>query len=100
MNIASIIGIIGGVTSSIGGIPQIIKMIKTGETEDLSWGMINLWLIGLSFSFSYGILINQIPIIITTTLSMLLTIIMLTLKIYYEILINDRPKILSGYEMV
>ena len=74
-------------------------MIRTKETSDLSWGMINLWIIGLTFSLAYGILINEIPIIVTAVLSIILTIIMICLKIYYEILI-EKPKILQGYEMV
>jgi MtN3 and saliva related transmembrane protein len=95
MNIVSIIGLIGGILTSIGGIPQIIKMITTKQTNDLSWTMIMLWFVGLVFTLSYGIVIHQIPIILSGILSLISTITMLILKIYYEIIIN-KYKILDN----
>lgn len=99
VNISSMIGLIGGTITTSGGIPQIVKMIKTKKTDDLSWAMINLWLIGLSFSLTYGVMIKQIPIILTSILSIILTLSMLMLKLYYEVIVVNE-KVLIGYEMV
>lgn len=85
MDNVSLLGLLGGSITSFGSIPQIIKMIKTRETRDLSWYMILSWIIGLFFSLLYGILIHQLPIIITSAISMLLTMIITTLKAYYEV---------------
>ena len=85
MDNISLLGLIGGSITSFGSIPQIIKMIKTHQTRDLSWYMIFLWIIGIFLTLVYGILINQLPIIITSTVSMILTMIITTLKTYYEV---------------
>jgi len=81
----SIIGIVGGIITSAAGIPQIIKMIKSGQTNDLSWTMINMWNIGLIISLIYGIEIRKIPVILNITLSIIFTNIIASLKFYNEI---------------
>lgn len=95
MDSTSLLGLLGGSITTFGSIPQIIKMIKTRETRDLSWYMIASWNIGLTMTLIYGILIHQMPIIITSSISVLLTMVITTLKLYYE-----SSKIYSNYELV
>lgn len=81
---ASIIGYVGGVLTTIGGIPQIIRMINTQDTSSLSWGMLFLWTVGLSCNLIYGILIYKIPIFLSASASLIMTLIMIILKIKYD----------------
>lgn len=85
MDSTSVIGLLGGSITTFGSIPQIIKMIKTRQTHDLSWYMIVSWNIGITLTLIYGILIHQIPIIITSSISIVLTMLITTLKLYYEL---------------
>lgn len=50
-----ILGIIGTVSLAIGGIPQIIKVIRSGHAVGISAGMIWCWVIGFSTLFLYVI---------------------------------------------
>ena len=99
MNPESILGLLGGIITTIAGVPQIIQMIRTKQTADLNWTMVMLWLIGLTLTLIYGISINQLPIIVPTVLSLLTTIIMIAIKFYYEIVIkikiNDYEKVIE-----
>ncbi|NBP65663.1 MAG: hypothetical protein EBU66_13510, partial [Bacteroidetes bacterium] len=71
------VGLIGGSIVTLGGLPQIVKMIKTKETKDLSYIMLIMWIIGLIMSDIYAFNIHQLPIMITNTLSLSLSIFML-----------------------
>ena len=98
MDSVAIIGLSGGLITTFAGVPQIIQMIKTKKTHDLNWIMIFSWFIGLSLTLTYGIMINQIPIIITASLSLLSTTTMIIIKVYYEI-IKDKKEIIE-YEQL
>ena len=70
------IGLLGGIITTCGGLPQIIKITQTKSADDLSWGMLILWLTGLSMTLGYGLYTNQVPVYVPTMLS----IIMIVLK--------------------
>lgn len=78
------IGIIGGILSSCGGIPQIYKILQTKQTKDLSWLMLSMWNTGLMMSLIYGIKIDKFPIYLNCTISLISSLTITSLKIYYE----------------
>ena len=79
------VGFIGGAITTCGGVPQVIRMVRTKQTADLSWGMVALWTVGLSLSMGYGIVEQQPPIYVTSFASLCMTGIMIGLKVKYEI---------------
>ena len=50
------IGLVAAFCASLSYLPQVIKCWKTGETEDLSLGMLVLLTTGLSLWIAYGVL--------------------------------------------
>lgn len=78
------IGLIGGTITTLGGVPQIYKIIKTKRADDLSWGMLCMWITGLSMNLSYGISTRQIAVAIPTSSSLCMTCIMFFCKLYYK----------------
>ncbi len=80
---ADVFGFIGGLITSMGGIPQIIKIINTKKADDLSWGMLLLWLSGMSMTTIYGIMINEKPIYYNSLFSIIETLVIVKLKIKY-----------------
>lgn len=84
MNIITILGLIGGLCTASGGIPQIYKMIKTKQTKDLSWYMVLLWLVGLSITCIYGICIEELPVYLNAIFSIIQTTIIIILKVKYD----------------
>lgn len=84
MNV-EILGLIAGALTSIASMPQLIKVIKTKNVEDLSWLMLVILICGLSLWVWYGVLQNELPIILSNAFAVLVN---LTLFICYLIYRN------------
>jgi MtN3 and saliva related transmembrane protein len=41
-----LVGYIGGLCFAFSALPQTIKTVRSGRAEDLSWGMLLMWLVG------------------------------------------------------
>jgi len=78
-NMEEIIGIIAGIFTTIGVLPQIIKALKTKKVSDVSPYMYIILCIGVSLWTIYGIMKNDWPIIITNGISLILNAIMLVI---------------------
>lgn len=76
----NILGIVAGVLTSIAMIPQLIKVIKEKNVGDLSWVMIIVLISGLSLWVWYGIIQNELPIVLSNAFAVLVN---LTLLICY-----------------
>lgn len=76
----TIIGTIAGILTSVSMIPQLIKVLKEKDVENLSWGMIAVLLTGVSLWVVYGIMKDELPIILSNGFSVLVNT---TLLIYY-----------------
>lgn len=68
------LGIIAGICTSIASIPQLVKIIKTKNVDDLSWLMIVVLITGLSLWVWYGIEKKEMPIIYSNGFSLLINI--------------------------
>jgi len=84
MVVTALLGYVGGMITTSGGVPQIIQMINTKKTVDVSWGMLVLWFIGLSLTLVYAIKVHQPPICMSSSVSLTMTLIMGGIKYYYE----------------
>mgnify|MGYP000945092508 CR=1 FL=1 len=76
----TVIGTIAGILTSVSMIPQLIKVLKEKDVENLSWGMIAVLLTGVSLWVVYGIMKDELPIILSNGFSVLVNT---TLLIYY-----------------
>ena len=65
-----------GITS-IAMIPQLIKVITEKNAEDISVAMLLVLITGLSLWVWYGILQNELPIILSNSFSVLVNITLL-----------------------
>lgn len=80
----NITGIIAGIFTSVSLLPQLIKIIKEKQVEDLSIGMFVTLMVGLSLWVVYGIMRNDMPIIITNSFSVFLNCFILVLRFKYK----------------
>lgn len=72
-----IIGIAAGILTSISMLPQLVKVIKEKDVENLSGGMISILLAGVILWVAYGIMKNEWPIIIPNVFSVLVNSLLL-----------------------
>ena len=84
MNATNLIGTIAGILTSIAAIPQLIKVIKTKSTHDISLLYFVVLLTGVVLWFVYGILIYDWPVILANGFTFFILASILGYKIKYE----------------
>ncbi len=77
----TIIGFLAAAFTTISYFPQVAKTLKTRETKDLSLMMYVILSAGLCLWFIYGLLLNELPIIIANGITFVLSLTILVLKI-------------------
>lgn len=82
--VIEIIGMIAGVCTTISFLPQVIKVIKTKSTEDISLWMFILMNTGIALWLTYGILLNALPIILANGITLVLSLTILWYKIKFS----------------
>lgn len=80
-----IIGYIAGVLTTIAFFPQVIKIYKSNQTNDLSLITFIIFFIGILSWLIYGFLINSKPLIITNLIQL-----NLILYIIYKIILHSK----------
>ena len=78
------IGIVAGVLTSVSLLPQLVKIIKEKKAEDLSYFTLVILLLGLACWIWYGILREDLPIIITNSFSLLVNFSVIVVTARYK----------------
>jgi len=81
MNFVIFIGLIAALLTTISFLPQIIKTLKTKKTDDISLFMYILLSTGVFLWVVYGLITNDLPVILANAITFLFTLIMLVFKI-------------------
>lgn len=84
MTYIDIIGLFAGTCITISTIPQIVKVWKTKKVKDISLKTFSILTFGIAVWIIYGILKEDLAIIITNSVSLFLNLIMVYFIIYYE----------------
>lgn len=84
MDWTQIIGLFAGICTASSLLPQLIKTIKEKKAEEISLVMLIVLIVGVGTWIVYGVMRNDLPIIITNGFSLLLNIIMIVLRIKYS----------------
>jgi Uncharacterized conserved protein len=79
-----LIGIAAGILTSVSMLPQLIKIFREKNVEDLSLVMILVLLSGIGCWIYYGFLRKDNPIIYTNSFAFLLNSILLVLRFRYS----------------
>lgn len=78
------LGLAAGLLTTIAFIPQVIKIWQTKSAHDISLGMFSLFSSGVFLWLLYGIAIESTPIIIANSITLLLALTILGLKIRFH----------------
>jgi MtN3 and saliva related transmembrane protein len=84
MDAITVIGLAAAAVTTISLFPQLIKVCKTKSTRDISLGMFSLFSIGVFLWFLYGILMNDVPIILGNLVGLVQGLIILAFKVKYK----------------
>lgn len=77
------IGLVAGTLTSLAAIPQVIKTLKTRHVRDISIWQPLLLSIGVALWMFYGILINDLPLIVANITPLICNLLLTGMKVYY-----------------
>jgi len=80
----TIVGLVAATLTTISFIPQALKTIKTRNTRDLSLSMYIILALGVSMWLIYGLIINDLPVILANAVTSVFIFTILFLKIRYK----------------
>ena len=82
MSIATLVGLAAALFTTSAFVPQVVRAWRTRSTRDLSYGTFVTYAVGLSMWLAYGMMIGDVPLMLSngTTLLLALTIIGLKLR--------------------
>ena len=78
------IGLIAGCLTTFGFIPQVVKVVKSKDTESISLGMYVMSVTGMSLWLIHGIYQGDVALIIANSVSVTLAGIILAYKLIYK----------------
>jgi len=76
----TLVGLIAGMLTTLAFIPQIIKGWKTRSLTDVSYIMLFMICSGLALWLTYGVLVNDFPIIFWNAVALALNLSLVVLK--------------------
>lgn len=84
MNSTDLIGLLAGICVTVSVIPQIYKVWKTKKVKAISLVTFSMLTVGIAIWVVYGVLKDDLPIIVTNSVSLCLNLIMIYFIVYYE----------------
>ena len=83
-NTVDAIGYSAGIILSVCLVPQIYKIYKTKQVENISYSWQILYITGISLHLYYGIYYNLLPIYIPTIIELILIVFLFYLTLVYS----------------
>ncbi len=84
MDLVTAIGLVAAACTTTASLPQALKVIKTKSTKDLSLTMYSLVVVGIILWILYGIMINNLVIILANSIGFFFAATILAFKIKYK----------------
>ncbi len=84
MDYTIFLGYLAGALTTLAFLPQLIKVLKSKSTHDISLAMFIVICTGISLWLVYGILIDSLPIILANIVTLAIAGMILLLKIKYR----------------
>jgi len=84
VDIFTMIGLTAATCTTVSFVPQAIRVIATKQTRDISLGMYMILSLGVFLWLIYGIARADIPVIAANFVTLILSLMILSLKIKYK----------------
>ena len=79
-----VLGLTAAAITSLSGLPQLIKSIRTKSTTDISLGMFVALIVGIIIWLVYGFAVQDVPIIAANVFALAINLSILILKLRYK----------------
>jgi MtN3 and saliva related transmembrane protein len=81
MDYVVIVGALAAICSTVSFVPQAWKIIRSGETKDISVGMYALTVAAFALWCGYGVALNQWPLIVANGICLMLSAFILAMTL-------------------
>ncbi|HQQ25769.1 MAG TPA: SemiSWEET transporter [Methanomassiliicoccales archaeon] len=81
MDQLTIVGLVAGLITTLGFVPQVVKGYRSGRMEDVSLTMPMVLMVGMGLWLVYGIFLGDLPIVLWNAVSIALNAAMVFLKL-------------------
>lgn len=81
MDQLTVIGLVAGLITTLGFVPQAVKGYRTGRMEDVSLTMPMVLMLGMGLWLVYGLFLGDLPIILWNAVSIALNAALVFLKL-------------------
>jgi MtN3 and saliva related transmembrane protein len=81
MPITTLVGLAAALFTTTAFLPQVIRAWRTRSTRDLSYGTFVTYAIGLAMWLIYGVMIRDVPLMLSNGTTFLLALTILGLKL-------------------
>ena len=78
---ANVLGGVAGVLTTLSFVPQVIKTWRTRRADDISLGMLLLFIAGVALWCAYGLLTGAAPVIVANAMTLVLAVAMVIMKL-------------------
>lgn len=78
------LGLVAACLTTFSFVPQLTKVVRTRSAEDLSYGMFGAFSLGIVLWLVYGVLRDDLPVIVANAVTLLLVVTILVLKARYD----------------
>jgi MtN3 and saliva related transmembrane protein len=98
MDFGTVVGFVAGCVTVVSFVPQVVRIWRTRQTRDLSFGTFALLGTGALLWFLYGLLTAAWPVVFTNAAVALLVGIILLAKVRFDRVIPDSEPAKLGRE--
>jgi len=86
MDMMTLTGYIAAFCTTISFLPQVIRILKTRETQGISLGMYSIFTFGVAMWLVYGLALENWPMILANTVTLALagSVLILTLRAHLK----------------
>jgi MtN3 and saliva related transmembrane protein len=84
MNAITLLGLLAGACTTIGFVPQLVKILQTKSTRDISVWMYVVISTGIVLWLIYGLIIGSLPVIAANSVTLVISSAILILKLKYR----------------
>lgn len=78
------IGYIAGFLTTLAFVPQVVRAYRTRSVNDLSWIWLFIFISGLFMWLTYGLVLNDWPMILANSLTISLCLLLMLMKVRYK----------------
>jgi MtN3 and saliva related transmembrane protein len=83
MSLERIIGLAAAILTTVSFLPQVYRSLRSRDTRSISLGMYALFTLGIALWLAYGLLIHDVPVMLANSVTLILALIVLILKLRY-----------------